>query len=501
MTTDQNPHAQLQFQFYQFVDLLDKITESQHSLLHLETMQSQLFLGLNTHQMEQFSHVLNTVNKNAQNMIDTLEGISQSRNYYKRILDHGLEVLSKTAQTSSEGAQAQILWLERFQSMSKNIFEEIKHIREAGEKTDSLWSENQKSLRDFSKGKEETEHAEEALLQTIRTTSSAQETLGHLAQMATEAKDSISVFMKSILGGKDLLSSATGKIEFLTKKINDIGNIIDIIDDISEQTNLLALNASIEAARAGEHGKGFAVVADDIRKLAERSGNATRDIYDKMIAIQQDASHSMSSINESFTQIDHTVKVIGTSEEKVEMVTDRLHHVGRQTREIMEQVEIIRNCNYTFKIQNGRIERKLTESAEILKSVRDMISEAESICSVSFSIASENFERKDGLQNAFSQILSDVATAITTLKTVRSGLDVTDLHHVNLMNTIDSLTQASKSMVLKPFKISDLEKDWREECNQFRKNLEKSHQMLFQLIENLCQTAKLKTSRPEIRVA
>src|SRR6202790_1322906 len=95
------------------------------------------------------------------------------------------------------------------------------------------------------------------------------------------------------------IQSSAEIINVLGHRADDIGKIIEVIDDLAEQTNLLALNAAIEAARAGEHGLGFAVVADEVRKLAEKATQSTKEIADLIQSIQREARQAVENMERS----------------------------------------------------------------------------------------------------------------------------------------------------------------------------------------------------------
>jgi methyl-accepting chemotaxis protein len=120
----------------------------------------------------------------------------------------------------------------------------------------------------------------------------------------------------------------------LGQQAEGIGTVMNVITDIADQTNLLALNAAIEAARAGEAGRGFAVVADEVRKLAEKTMQATKEVGDAITAIQTGAQRNLESVSEAASAVSRSRELSGASGEVLNQIVELVNDSTDQVQAI-----------------------------------------------------------------------------------------------------------------------------------------------------------------------
>ncbi|WP_447972144.1 methyl-accepting chemotaxis protein [Nitrospira sp. Kam-Ns4a] len=198
--------------------------------------------------------------------------------------------------------------------------------------------------------------AESLTARTTQTATAVEEmtaTVGEVAQhsgkaaaMAQEtvqtAKSGREVVTNTVAGMQQIADAVTQSaaiIAALGKSSDQIGEIVRVIEDIADQTNLLALNAAIEAARAGEQGRGFAVVADEVRKLAERTTKATKEIGDMIRHIQQDTKGAVASMEEGTQKVTSGVALVNRTGEALARIAEMVTGTADMIRQIAVAAE------------------------------------------------------------------------------------------------------------------------------------------------------------------
>jgi methyl-accepting chemotaxis protein len=177
----------------------------------------------------------------------------------------------------------------------------------------------------------EVASAMEEMTKTITENSrNATETANTAKIAKNAAEDGGKVVQDTVIGMKriaDVVEKSAATVDALGKSSNQIGQIINVIDDIADQTSLLALNAAIEAARAGEHGRGFAVVADEVRKLAERTTKATKEIANMITVIQTETRKAVESMEDGTKEVTRGIELAdraGASLNQIVQISQRV---------------------------------------------------------------------------------------------------------------------------------------------------------------------------------
>jgi methyl-accepting chemotaxis protein len=172
------------------------------------------------------------------------------------------------------------------------------------------------------------------------------------------------------------IRSSAEIINVLGRRADEIGKIIGVIDDLAEQTNLLALNAAIEAARAGEHGLGFAVVAEEVRKLAEKSTQSTKEISDLIQGIQKEAREAVENMEKSTTMVQQGLE-LGA---ELNVALTKISDVVSEVYKYAQQIGGATNEQSAGSTQIGKATSRLTEiTQEINSTIEEQASGVQSV--------------------------------------------------------------------------------------------------------------------------
>ena len=236
---------------------------------------------------------------------------------------------------------------------------------------------------------------------------------------------------------KSAVDSTSLKVSELGAKGDQIGAIVETIDDIAEQTNLLALNAAIEAARAGEQGKGFAVVADEVRKLAERSSRATKEIASLIGEVQRGTAEAVEAMHNGASEVDAGAALAAESAQALREIRDATAERDRVMVGVLGALEEIQRASdqvvsasdaiAAIALATNEAASKMTSAASSVASSVDSIaavSQQNSAASDEVSAATEEMAAQAELVVSSADQLAGMAASLDALV---AGFRTTDL--------------------------------------------------------------------------
>jgi methyl-accepting chemotaxis protein len=243
--------------------------------------------------------------------------------------------------------------------------------------------------------------------------------------------------VEETLSGMQSIKSKVGasaeKVQEMGRRSSEIGAIVETIEDIASQTNLLALNAAIEAARAGEHGKGFAVVADEVRKLAERSSQATKEIGGLIAGIQ--------------TTVAEAVKAMDEGSKEVELGVVSANKAGSALSEILNAAQAV---NDQADLAGSAAEQMSTASGELVSAV-DSVS----------AVVEENTAATEEMSANSSEVTQAIESIASVSEENSAAIEEVSASTEEMTAQVEEVTAAAQS-------LAELAENLQKVINRFK---------------------------------
>lgn len=305
-------------------------------------------------------------------------------------------------------------------STSSSIEEMSASIREVAERTEELTISAEETLTATEEINSATKEIESSTRESARL---SEKVTSEASTFGMAAMDKATEGMERI---KTTVKRTAGFIEKLGERSEEIGKIINVINEITDQTTLLALNAAILAAQAGEHGKGFSVVADEIKDLAERTSYSTQEISDLIQALQSEVRGAVTTMSEGVKTVeagsilsreakDALRKIVETSKKSTEMASSIEHATSEQTKGVRFVTDAMENV----KDMIGQIAKATSGQT---KGVTLIMSAAEKIRDITKHVKNATIEQSEGGKQIYkamgevSLMIHDISKAINEQK-------------------------------------------------------------------------------------
>jgi len=363
-----------------------------------------------------FKNALNSALDNRIDVVNKLKEVSLDMNQSSQQLS---EAAVQAGQATEQIAQSS-------QQVAKGAGDQATKLQDTMKAMEALT----RAVEQISKGAQEQSKAIEKNVQVVSQVSTAITQAGanannassgakEAADAATKGAEMAQNTVKGMENIKAIVGQASQKVSGLGDRSKEIGKIVAAINDIADQTNLLALNAAIEAARAGEQGRGFAVVADEVRKLAERSAAATKEIADLIGGIQNGVAETIVAMDKGTKEIDDGYERASKAGESLVEILKRAKDVGDQVNQISagvtqltalstEMVKISDNVSSIVEENTAATEEMAASAKQISRAVEEVAG-----------VAEENSAATEQVSAAAEQISAQVQQVVASGETMK----------------------------------------------------------------------------------
>lgn len=407
--------------------------------MNIEDESKKVFDGvkLETEAIGNISSSIEEMNASMGEIADSVAGLSSSA-------EQSAAAVNEMVSTTDEIAKSTIDISAALDTSSSSMEEISATIREVARNAEEL-----------SLSAEETLSAAEEINASIREVESNIKEAARLSEKVTLdasgfGMEAINKTIDGMAVIKDTVEKTAESIKALGGRSEEIGNILNVIDDITEQTTLLALNAAILAAQAGEHGKGFSVVAEEIKALAERTATSTKEIASLIQAVQSEVRASVRAAEEGLKTVQEgsrlsreareaLKKIVESSQKSSEMASS----IERSTSEQARGVRLVTDAMEKVRDMVAQIARATSEQT---KGVGLIVKEIEKIRDLSRHLKNATIEQSKGGKQ-ISEAVEDVSVRIQEISRAVSEQKAGSDQIVSALDKIKDIPLENKSRI------------------------------------------------------
>ncbi|MBI5508625.1 MAG: chemotaxis protein [Deltaproteobacteria bacterium] len=378
---------------------------------------------------------------------DTKSSTETSRKIVDEVTNN-IEGLSKNAEATSSSILQMV-------AINNEVTENIHNLAQSVQETTTAIEEMTFSVKEVAKNIEELSTAAEETAASMnemdvsisQVETNANETSRLSETVTVDAETGVTAIGRTMQGIDRIKESsriAANVIGALGQKIDEIGNILTVIDDVAEQTNLLALNAAIIAAQAGEHGRGFAVVADEIKALAERTGASTKEIADLIKTVQSESKNAITTMSEGVTAVEEGVQLGHNAEAALLKIVDSAKRSTLMIKAIaqatVEQAKGSKQVTNSISRIAETVQQIALATSEQAKGSEQIMRSAERMRSITQQVERSTEEQNRGGQQV-TQAVESIRDAIERLSRSQENQLRS---HVALQQALASFADANK---------------------------------------------------------